>query len=62
MRFLEILKTIRNKFIRKNPQTQPEDTQSTPEEGYMFSIFQMDAMITAITGKLRITWVSRTYT
>lgn len=32
MRFLEILKTIRNKFIRKNPQTQPEDTQSTPEE------------------------------
>lgn len=32
MRFLEILKTIRNKFIRKNPQTQPEDTQRVPEE------------------------------
>lgn len=32
MRFLEVLKTIRNKFIRKNPQTQPEDTQSVPEE------------------------------
>lgn len=27
MRFLEFLKTIRNKFIRKNPQTQPEGNQ-----------------------------------
>lgn len=32
MRFLETLKTIRNKFIRKNPQTQPEDTQRVSEE------------------------------
>lgn len=32
MRFLEFLKTIRNKFIRKNPQTQPEGTQRVPEE------------------------------
>lgn len=32
MRLLEFLKTIRNKFIRKNPQTQPEDTQRVPEE------------------------------
>lgn len=32
MWFLELLKTIRNKFIRKNPQTQPEDTQRVPEE------------------------------
>ena len=32
MRFLEALKTIRNKFIRKNPQTQPEDAQRVPEE------------------------------
>nr|DAY64614.1 MAG TPA: hypothetical protein [Caudoviricetes sp.] len=32
MRFLEVLKTIRNKFIRKNPQAQPEGTQKVPEE------------------------------
>lgn len=32
MRFLEVLKTIRNKFIRKNPQTQPEGTQTVSEE------------------------------
>lgn len=32
MRFLEALKTIRNKFIRKNPQTQPEGAQRVPEE------------------------------
>lgn len=31
MRFLEVLKTIRNKFIRKNPQTQPEGVQRIPE-------------------------------
>lgn len=31
MRFLEVLKTICNKFIRKNPQTQPEDTQKVSE-------------------------------
>lgn len=32
MRFLEVLKIIRNKFIRKNPQMQPEGVQRVPEE------------------------------
>lgn len=32
MRLSETLKTIRNKFIRKNHQTQPEDDHKAPEE------------------------------
>lgn len=31
MRFLEVLKNIRNKFIRKNPQMQPAGAQKAPE-------------------------------
>ena len=32
MRLLEVLKIIRNKFIRKKLQTQPEDSQGVPEK------------------------------